>query len=90
MRDLKDIRLDLDEIDGKIADLLAKRMDLSLEVAKSKKASGKAILDEAREAQKLESVASLVDDSKKDGVKEVFKTIMAESRKIQEKEHEKQ
>ncbi len=84
MRDLKDVRLDLDEIDAKIVDLLAKRMDLSLEVAEFKKAGGKAILDEAREAQKLEAVAELVEDDKKEGVKEVFKTIMAESRKVQQ------
>ena len=82
--DLKDIRKELDGIDEQIAALYEKRMKLSEEVAKSKRESGKNVYDKEREQEKLKTVAALVPESDyRQGVVELFSSIMASSRKLQ-------
>lgn len=60
MRDLKDVRLDINETDLKIIELFEKRMDLSIEVANYKIANSMPIFDSKREAEKLEAVKKQV------------------------------
>ena len=54
--DLADIRTRIDAVDAQILDLLGQRMQLAREVAESKRGSGKAVFDPARERQKLRAV----------------------------------
>lgn len=86
MRDLKDLRVEIDEIDEQIVALYEKRMELSGEVADFKIANGKNVLDRAREESKLSKVASLASsDFNRTGIRELFQQIMSMSRKLQYK-----
>lgn len=58
--ELTEIRDRLDTIDAKLLDLFCERMKLAAEVAASKKKSGKAVFDPAREREKLSRVAEQV------------------------------
>ena len=59
MKDLSEIRKDIDSIDQQIVDLYEKRMELTTQVAEYKISTGKAVFDKEREVSKLESVAKL-------------------------------
>ncbi len=59
MRDLNTLRRELDELDSDLAALALRRMAISEEVAAYKLAHGLPILDEAREAQVLQSRSAL-------------------------------
>ena len=60
MRDLLDIRKDIDRIDRKIVRLFEERMHCSEEVAEYKKGTGKPIYDREREQQKIEALTGEV------------------------------
>ncbi len=84
MKDLQDIRQDIDKIDKKIVDLYKERMQLTSEVASYKIATGKQVLDRERELSKLTFLETLADsDFTKHGVRELFEQIMSTSRKKQ-------
>ena len=84
MKDLQDIRQDIDKIDKKIVDLYKERMQLTSEVASYKIATGKQVLDRERELSKLKTLETLADsDFAKHGVRELFEQIMSTSRKKQ-------
>ena len=51
MRELAQIRQELDEIDREMVKLFERRMTLCREVARTKLAQGKPVLDASREAQ---------------------------------------
>ena len=61
MRELKDIRKDITEIDNKMAELFCKRMELVKLVAEYKQICGMPIYDPEREAQVLENGAQRVE-----------------------------
>ena len=84
MKDLQEIRKDIDVIDKKIVDLYKERMNLTSEVASYKIATGKQVLDRERELSKLTFLETLADsDFTKHGVRELFEQIMSTSRKKQ-------
>ncbi len=84
MKELSEIRKDIDVIDQQIIDLYKKRMDLTTEVAEYKISTGKAVLDREREKSKLDTLSALVDtEFSKNGVRELFEQIMSTSRKKQ-------
>ena len=84
MLDLNKIREDIDVTDKQIVELFEKRMKLCEDVAEYKIATGKEVLDTTREKQKLEKVVGLANnDFNKKSVEELFKQIMAMSRKMQ-------
>lgn len=84
MKDLQEIRKDIDVIDKKIVDLYKERMNLTSEVASFKIATGKQVLDRERELSKLTFLETLADsDFTKHGVRELFEQIMSTSRKKQ-------
>ena len=84
MRDLLEIRDEIDAVDKQLVELYKKRMGLTERVAEYKISSGKKVFDKEREQCKLENVAGLVDDSfLKNGVLELFEQIMSMSRKRQ-------
>ena len=58
--ELNELREQINQIDDEMARLFAKRMDTVLQVAQSKKESGKPVLDRSRERQVLARVAEQV------------------------------
>ena len=54
--DLKDLREKIDKIDDELIRLFQERMMIAADVAAYKKESGMAVLDKARERQKLASL----------------------------------
>lgn len=84
MLDLGEIRNDIDATDRQIVELFEKRMKLCQSVAEYKIENGKPVLDTAREKEKIDRVQSLAgNDFNKKSVEELFKQIMAMSRKLQ-------
>lgn len=84
MKDLQEIRNDIDVIDKQIVDLYKERMNLASEVASYKIATGKQVLDRERELSKLAALETLADsDFTKHGIRELFEQIMSTSRKKQ-------
>jgi len=84
VRDLSEIRVDIDVLDQEILNLYMKRMDLAAEVADYKMANHKPVLDVSRENDKLEKLSSMVEDAdNKQGIRELFSQIMSQSRKKQ-------
>ncbi len=62
MRDIKDIRKDINEIDKEMRALFSRRMEAAREVAEYKSAHGLAILDGAREREVIENNASCLEN----------------------------
>ena len=84
MKDLREIRKDIDAIDRQIVDLHEKRMDLATQVADYKISTGKQVFDAEREIAKLNVVAQMAhSDFTSHGVRELFEHIMSMSRKKQ-------
>jgi len=84
MKDLAEIREEIDDIDSQIIRLYEKRMRLTTEVAEYKISTGKQVLDKTRELEKLNRAEEQVEDEKnRYGVRELFEQIMAMSRKRQ-------
>ena len=63
MKDLKEIRAEIDSVDKELVSLYEKRMSLTEQVADYKLSTGKKVFDKAREEEKLEKVTSMVDDT---------------------------
>ncbi len=83
MKDLKEIREEIDAIDSQIVSLYEERMQLTSEVAEYKISVGKQVLDKQREIEKLERVMGQSKEENRYGVGELFEQIMAMSRKRQ-------
>lgn len=84
MRELQEIRPEIDEIDESLVKLFEKRMKLCKEVAEYKVAYGKKVFDKQRESEKLKVLYAMA-DSEFNGhcIEELFSQIMAMSRKMQ-------
>ncbi len=84
MKDLKDIRAEIDTVDKNILDLFTKRMELTSQVAEYKISTGKKVFDKKREDEKLATLSSYgSDDFSKQGIRELYSQIMSISRKKQ-------
>lgn len=82
--DLKEIRDQLDVVDGQLVELFEKRMALCGDVAQYKMASGKAVYDPVREKEKLEAVRRLAHSPfNETAVGELFAQMMTISRRYQ-------
>ena len=82
--DLSEIRQEIDSVDSQIVELYKKRMGLALEVARYKIDNNKPILDSSREKEKIEKAKAMVSDNfDKEAVADLFRQIMASSRKLQ-------
>lgn len=80
MRDLQTLRAELDGIDRELVALFARRMAVCDEVADFKAANALAVLDAAREEEKLSAVRALCGEELAGDAAELFKTLMALSR----------
>lgn len=84
MRDLTEIREEIDGIDSEIVRLYEKRMKLASDVAEYKISTGKQVFDKAREDSKLNTLEGQAgSDFTKNGIRELFEQIMSMSRKKQ-------
>lgn len=84
MLDLLETRDQIDGIDTQIVKLFEERMKLCADVAEFKIQTGKKVLDSEREAQKLEALRRKASSPfTQIGVQELFKQVMAMSRKLQ-------
>lgn len=83
MKDLKQVREEIDEIDSQIVSLYEERMQRTTEVAEYKISVGKPVLDRQREKEKLHKVKGQAKEDNRFGVGELFEQIMAMSRKRQ-------
>ncbi|MFI3214464.1 MAG: prephenate dehydratase [Eubacteriales bacterium] len=84
MKELSQLRVELDEVDQKIVELYEERMELCKGVAEYKISTGKRVLDREREKEKLKRVANLTkNEDYKTGIVELFEQIMSISRKMQ-------
>ncbi len=84
MKDLLEIREEIDSIDGQILSLYEQRLQLADQVADYKIANHKNVFDREREQEKLATLSSLAkDDFSKQGIVELFEQIMSTSRKKQ-------
>ncbi len=86
MRDLQEIRGEIDRIDDQIVKLYEERMQLTSEVAEYKINTGKQVFDRAREESKLSTLSGKAgSEFTRHGIRELFEQIMAMSRKKQYK-----
>ncbi len=84
MKDLSEIRKEIDELDREIVDLYERRMDLSTQVASYKIEHGREVFDAEREVAKLNAVEDLAHtDFTRHGARELFEHIMCMSREKQ-------
>ncbi len=84
MRDLLELRDEIDSIDSEIVALYERRMAIAQEVAEYKISVGKPVFDKEREQSKLANLGNKVHtDFLKHGVQELFEQIMSMSRKRQ-------
>lgn len=84
MRTLDEIRQELDATDRELVRLFEQRMNLCREVANTKMRMGKAVLDQSREQQVLDSRAAMVEDAKlAPAVRILYQQLMFLSREEQ-------
>ena len=83
MKDLTEIRKEIDLVDEQITELYKKRMEIVKEVAKTKIGTGKSVNDTERENAILYRLASKVDDDIKFYLKELYSTIFYTSKAYQ-------
>ena len=81
--DLTDIRKRIDEIDDGILQLFCERMDLAADVAASKRATGKAVFDPARERDKLFRLVEASPEALKPDVTSLFSLLMSMNKAAQ-------
>ena len=82
--DLLELRNEIDKLDDELIPLLLKRMDISRQVAEYKVQNGIPVLNEQRELEILEDVASKCGEQG-EVIKTVFSVIMDASRALQHK-----
>ena len=91
MRDLAELRKEIDEIDEQMVKLFEQRMAVSEEVAEYKVSVGKKILDKEREKRKIQAVQAMTHNAfNRHGVEELYNQMMAMSRKLQYQRMEQQ
>lgn len=82
---LDQIRKDIDQIDQELVALLGKRMVCVGQIVEYKEQQGLPVLDQGREREVLEKVASLVGDEQyRSTIQAQFRDLMARSRDFQE------
>ncbi len=85
MKDLNELRREIDAIDRQIVALFEQRMAVTEQVGRYKLANGIPVLDRSREEQVLAGKTALLQDkSLSSDVTELFETIMAISRRQQQ------
>ena len=81
--DLKELRVQIDNIDRQLVELFDRRMRIAADVAAYKKENGLPILDADRERAKLDAVAALASEDMADYTRSLYVHLMALSRDYQ-------
>lgn len=85
MKELHELRQELDQLDGEIVALFEKRMDIARQVAQYKLEHDLPVLDRSREDQVLASREAMLSDAAlAPSLRTLFETILALSRQKQE------
>lgn len=82
--DLSEIRRNIDEIDDALASLFLRRMELCASVAASKKQTGKAVRDTARENAIVERLTANCSDKERAALDKLYRSIFSISRSEQQ------
>ena len=82
--DIKQLRDNIDRIDGELVSLFAERMEITAEIAKYKTENSLPVFDEARELEVLNGVISTVPEHLEGYAITLYKTIFDVSRSYQE------
>lgn len=89
MKDLFEIREQINNIDDQIIALWKERMALSLQVSEYKKEHKLPILDEQREKELLDRISNLAGEELGDYSRDLYEKIMSISRLYQEEKDNK-
>lgn len=82
---IDDWRKRIDELNEELIALLNKRATFATEIGKIKKELGLPVLDQTRENAVLEKVGAMTKGPlSPESIKEIFRTIMAETRKVED------
>jgi len=83
---MEEFRKEIDKIDHELIRLLARRMELSVEIGKEKKAQGLQVFSKTREIAILDTAKLLADSLglSERLVVEIYALIFAESRRLQQ------
>ena len=82
--DLQKLREQIDEVDSQLVELFQKRQQICRSVAEYKIETGKKVLDPEREKEKLARAEAMgADDFERQGIHDMFRQLMAVSRKLQ-------
>lgn len=84
MTELEVFREEINTIDRDLTDLLLSRLATCQEIGRYKIEAGLPVFNAEREQQVLDKVATRAGDAYGDNVREIYKTIMTESKKLQE------
>lgn len=86
MKELEELRRELDEVDRELVRLFERRMALAGQVAACKIAAGRPVLDRTREEAVLASRAAMLENHAWEAeVRQLYETLMALSRGEQQR-----
>lgn len=85
METLDHLREEIDRIDSQLVELFRRRMEITAQVGEYKLEHGLPVLDAARETQVLERKAALAGETLRTDVTALYETIMAISRRQQQR-----
>ena len=83
--ELKELRVQIDEIDKNIVELFSKRMEVCKDIALCKKESGKKVYDPERERKKLCEIAELAGEDMRSYTNPLYSLMMDLSKVYQDK-----
>ena len=81
---LNEKRKEIDDIDRQIAEMLARRAAISREISMLKASAGLPVQDSQREADVIRRAIEVAGSEREvDAIRNIYRTIIAESRRIQ-------
>ncbi len=83
MKDLENLRNEIDDIDSSLVSLFVKRMGVAADIAAIKRANGKAILDPQRERQLIDKVSELAGADMESQTRILYNLLLSLSRSYQ-------
>lgn len=81
--DINELRKEIDAVDRELVELFARRMEVAAKISACKREQGLPVLDRAREAEKLDSVAALAGEELGGYARRLFTTLMDVSKDYQ-------
>ncbi|MCQ2421802.1 MAG: chorismate mutase [Lachnospiraceae bacterium] len=82
MKTLEESRMEIDELDAKLVELLARRIYATAELAAAKKAQGLPLYDQMREDLLMRRVRQLAGPSYEESVSRIYETIVNEEKQM--------